>query len=268
MRIPFPPGFPGSPVGSKFFEPLSGQRASNRHLLQLGPKALCLVIVKKDIALVKPSGNAEGVNLFIDSSGVDYSRLSERSKSDDDGETINGIVDHLMPVKDFYRKYFGLTPQSYPDDLIIALEKIGFIGLDKFGLQQGRDPIFGRTSREDLLFGYNRIIQSEGCKYRRGHHGQTEYQESSHALLLSIMVVSNEVLFFLPYQRSSARRSSSGGASKAVFSGDNSPHLQILQLKVFDMIRSPVVHGKTEGQVEVAVIESPVPPHTQLVAAH
>jgi hypothetical protein len=34
------------------------------------------------------------------------------------------------------------------------------------------------------------------------------------------------------------------------------------------MIRSAVVNGKTKGQVEVAVIEGPIPPHAELVAAH
>lgn len=116
------------------------------------------MVVKKNVAPVKTPGNTESVNRIIHSSGVDHSRLSEGSESHHDWHSAGGVVNRFVPIENPDRIRLSLIAHSYSDDLIIGFEKIRFVWLDKFGLQQGRNPIFGRTSREDLLFWYNRIF--------------------------------------------------------------------------------------------------------------
>lgn len=53
-----------------------------------------------------------------------------------------------------------------------------------------------------------------------------------------------------------------------MFPGNDSAFRKLYQVKASDMIRSAVVNGKSKSKVEVAVIEGPIPPHAELVAAH
>ena len=59
-----------------------------------------------------------------------------------------------------------------------------------------------------------------------------------------------------------------GGAGEAVFSGDDPAFHEIRWPEGLDVIRRPVVHRKAEGQVEIAVIEGPIPTDADLMAAH
>jgi hypothetical protein len=53
-----------------------------------------------------------------------------------------------------------------------------------------------------------------------------------------------------------------------MFSSNNSSYLQALKLKGLDVVRSSVVHWKTQGQVEVTVKEGTVPAYAELATAH
>ena len=53
-----------------------------------------------------------------------------------------------------------------------------------------------------------------------------------------------------------------------MFSGDDPAFHQIRRPEGLDVIRRPVVHRKAKGQVEVAVIERPIPTDADLMAAH
>jgi hypothetical protein len=53
-----------------------------------------------------------------------------------------------------------------------------------------------------------------------------------------------------------------------VFSGDDAAFDEIRWPERLDVVWRPVVHRKAEGQVEVAVIERPIPTDADLMAAH
>ena len=73
---------------------------------------------------------------------------------------------------------------------------------------------------------------------------------------------------FQSYQGPPAGRPGPGGAGEAMFSGNDPAFHQIRWPEGLDVIRRPVVHRKAEGQVEVAVIERPIPTHADLMATH
>jgi hypothetical protein len=53
-----------------------------------------------------------------------------------------------------------------------------------------------------------------------------------------------------------------------VLSGDDPARLKIPHVEKSNVIRSAVVHGKTQSQIEVTIKEGAIPAHAELVTAH
>ena len=69
------------------------------------------MIIKKHIASVQTSGHTKRIIPILHGSGVHDSRLSKRSESNHNGNTVNGIIDNFVPVKDFD----GISPSFRPN---------------------------------------------------------------------------------------------------------------------------------------------------------
>ena len=65
---------------------------------QLGPQAFGLVVIEKDIAFIQPAGHAERKLSSIDTSGVNYSRLGQRSEGYRQRLAVQRVVYHLVQV--------------------------------------------------------------------------------------------------------------------------------------------------------------------------
>ena len=59
-----------------------------------------------------------------------------------------------------------------------------------------------------------------------------------------------------------------GRASEALLAGDAPSASQHCGVEVPDMVGSPMVNRKVQGQVEIAIIKRTIPPYADLPAAH
>jgi len=53
-----------------------------------------------------------------------------------------------------------------------------------------------------------------------------------------------------------------------MLAGHDSAGQEVGQIEAFDVIRSPMVHGGPKGQVEVAIVQGPIPTYAELMATH
>ncbi len=85
------------------------------------------MIVKQNIALVKPPRDAKSIQFPFHFPGVDHSRLGKGSKSHHNRDLFDGIIDHLVPVEDLDGISPGLARHSHSNDLVTGLEEFGLL---------------------------------------------------------------------------------------------------------------------------------------------
>jgi hypothetical protein len=107
--------------------------------------------------------------------------------------------------------------------------------------------------------------------YKRPHSKTFEVSLSggpTHPIFKELKCYEFSTISSNSYQRSATGRPGSGGASKAMFSGNHPAHSQIQRSERSYVVWSSVIHGKGKRQVEVAVIKSAIPSHANLMATH
>lgn len=120
------------------------------------------MVIEEDIALAEPARNAKAINLPLNIPGVDHSRLSQRSEGHHKGGPLNDIICRFVPIKDFHWICPGLTPQLYPDYVVIGVEEIGLLWCNEHCLHDSRDAIFWDAPGENLRLRHNGVVKVKG----------------------------------------------------------------------------------------------------------
>lgn len=128
------------------------------------------MIVKEDIAFIKPARYPERVKVTLNFSGVNYPRLRKGSEGHRNGDSTDGIVDYLVPVENLYGISPRPTPYLYSDHLVIGLEEFGLAGPDKLRVQDSRYAVFRGTAGKDFVLGNDGIIYVKGGQHKEASH--------------------------------------------------------------------------------------------------